>query len=131
MPSGIISLAFIGASILFILSISGLSQQETAQRGNRLGMWGMALAVFATLWLPEAGQYFWLVLLLAGGAIIGWQLATRVEMTQMPEMVAILNSFGGLAATFVGFVSYLETEAGPGSTIHIFEVFLGVFIAEK
>ena len=105
MPSGIISLAFIGASILFILSISGLSQQETAQRGNRLGMLGMAVAILATLSLPEAGQYFWLVLLLAGGALIGWQLATRVEMTQMPEMVAILNSFGGLAATFVGFVS--------------------------
>ena len=128
MPSGIISLAFIGASILFILSISGLSQQETAQRGNRLGMLGMAVAILATLSLPEAGQYFWLVLLLAGGALIGWQLATRVEMTQMPEMVAILNSFGGLAATFVGFVSYFETETGPGSTIHIFEVFLGVFI---
>ena len=128
MPSGIISLAFIGASILFILSISGLSQQETAQRGNRLGMLGMAVAILATLSLPEAGQYFWLVLLLAGGALIGWQLATRVEMTQMPEMVAILNSFGGLAATFVGFVSYFETETGPGSTIHIIEVFLGVFI---
>ena len=76
MPSGIISLAFIGASILFILSISGLSQQETAQRGNRLGMLGMAVAILATLSLPEAGQYFWLcsywpgVLSLVGS----WQL---------------------------------------------------------
>jgi NAD(P) transhydrogenase subunit beta len=128
MPSGIISLAFIGASILFVLSISGLSKQETAQYGNRLGMFGMALAIFATFWLPETGQYFWLILLLAVGTLIGWQLATRIEMTQMPEMVAILNSFGGLAATLVGFVSYLETEAGPGATIHIFEVFLGVFL---
>jgi NAD(P) transhydrogenase subunit beta len=76
MSSGIISLAFVGASILFILSISGLSRQETAQRGNRLGMLGMAVAILATLSLPEAGQYFWLVLLLAGGALIGWQLAT-------------------------------------------------------
>ena len=59
MPSGIISLAFIGASILFILSISGLSQQETAKRGNRLGMLGMAVAILATLSLPEAGQYLY------------------------------------------------------------------------
>ena len=92
MPLGIISLAFIGASILFILSISGLSQQETAQRGNRLGMLGMAVAILATLSLPEAGQYFWLVIIMAVVAINGCQLATRVEITQMPEMDDILNS---------------------------------------
>ena len=128
MPPGLISLAYIGASILFILSISGLSQQETARRGNRLGMLGMALAIFATLWIPEAGRYVWLIVLLGAGVAVGWYMATRVEMTQMPEMVAILNSFGGLAATFVGFASYLETTPGPGAAIHEFEVILGVLI---
>jgi NAD(P) transhydrogenase subunit beta len=129
MPQGLITLAYIGASILFILSIGGLSRQETAKRGNLLGMSGMGIALLATLLSPEVSGHVLLVILLAGGGIVGYQMATRVEMTQMPELVAILNSFGGLAAVFVGFASYLETgSADAGSATHAFEVFLGVLI---
>ncbi len=130
MPQGIITVSYIIASVLFILSIGGLSRQDTARRGNLLGVAGMSLAVLATLFLPESGNYFWLLLMLLAGSVLGWLAATRVEMTQMPEMVAILNSFGGLAAAMVGLASYLNSGAYTGAEliIHEVEIMLGVVI---
>lgn len=130
MSPGLITVSYIVASVLFILSIGGLSRQETARRGNLLGMIGMGLAVLATLFLPESGNYLLLLIVLLGGAFLGWKAATQVEMTQMPEMVAILNSFGGLAAALVGFASYLNAEGMTGAEliIHEVEILLGVII---
>ncbi|WP_066584947.1 Re/Si-specific NAD(P)(+) transhydrogenase subunit beta [Cellulomonas timonensis] len=120
------------AAVLFVLSLAGLSKPESARRGNVLGMVGMGLALFATVLLAaqnsERPVYVTLMLIalvfLIGATIGTWQ-ARKVEMTQMPEMIAMLHSFVGLAAVLVGFNSYL-TEAPD--TVHLVEVFLGVFI---
>jgi len=95
--------AYVVAGILFILSLGGLSGQESAKRAVWYGIAGMALAVFATIVGPGAGLWIVSLVLIAGGAAVGYQLATRVEMTQMPELVAIMHSLVGLAAVFVGF----------------------------
>ncbi|SLN19452.1 NAD(P)(+) transhydrogenase (Re/Si-specific) subunit beta [Pseudooctadecabacter jejudonensis] len=95
--------AYVVAGILFILSLGGLSGQESAKRAVWYGIAGMALAVFATLVGPGAGLWLLSLILIAGGAAVGYQLATKVEMTQMPELVAIMHSLVGLAAVFVGF----------------------------
>ena len=123
---------YLVAAVLFVLSLAGLSKPESARRGNVLGMVGMGLALFATVLLAaqnsERQVYVTLMLIalvfLIGAAIGTWQ-ARKVEMTQMPEMIAMLHSFVGLAAVLVGFNSYL-TEAPD--TVHLVEVFLGVFI---
>ncbi len=95
--------AYVVAAILFILSLGGLSGQESAKRAVWYGIAGMALAVLATLIGPGSGLWLASLVLIAGGAAVGYQLATRVEMTQMPELVAIMHSLVGLAAVFVGF----------------------------
>ena len=95
--------AYVVAAILFILSLGGLSGQESAKRAVWYGIAGMAIAVLATLVGPGSGLWFASLVLIAGGAAVGYQLATRVEMTQMPELVAIMHSLVGLAAVFVGF----------------------------
>ena len=95
--------AYVVAAILFILSLGGLSGQESAKRAVWYGIVGMGIAVLATLVGPGSGLGLLSVLLIAGGAAVGYQLATRVEMTQMPELVAIMHSMVGLAAVFVGF----------------------------
>ena len=95
--------AYVVAGILFILSLGGLSGQESAKRAVWYGIAGMALAVFATLVGPGSGLGVVSVLLIALGGMVGYQLATKVEMTQMPELVAIMHSLVGLAAVFVGF----------------------------
>ena len=95
--------AYVVAAVLFILSLGGLSGQESAKRAVWYGIAGMAIAVLATLFGPGAGLWFVSLVLIAGGAAVGYQLATRVEMTQMPELVAIMHSLVGLAAVFVGF----------------------------
>ena len=95
--------AYVVAGILFILSLGGLSGQESAKRAVWYGIVGMAIAVLATLFGPGSGLWFASLVLIAGGAAVGYQLATRVEMTQMPELVAIMHSLVGLAAVFVGF----------------------------
>ena len=95
--------AYVVAAILFILSLGGLSGQESAKRAVWYGIAGMAIAVLATLVGPGSGLWFASLVLIAGGAVVGYQLATRVEMTQMPELVAIMHSLVGLAAVFVGF----------------------------
>ncbi|MEO1677423.1 MAG: NAD(P)(+) transhydrogenase (Re/Si-specific) subunit beta [Pseudomonadota bacterium] len=95
--------AYVVAGILFILSLGGLSGQESAKRAVWYGIVGMAIAVLATLFGPGSGLWLASLVLIAGGAAVGYQLATRVEMTQMPELVAIMHSLVGLAAVFVGF----------------------------
>ncbi len=131
MSSGIVTAAYIVASILFILSLGGLSNQETARRGNLYGMLGMAIAIVATVASNQVNAYQTLIVLMLIGGAIGATVAARVEMTAMPQLVAMLHSFVGLAATFVGFATYIDhsiTLEGAEKTIHEVEIFLGVLI---
>lgn len=123
-------LAYILASALFILSLGGLSRQESAQRGNFLGMLGMSLALIATILRNDVTGYAVLIAAIAPGAILGWFLAGRVAMTEMPELVAILHSFVGLAAVCVGIANQLQRNSLSPSeaVIHELEIFLGIFI---
>ncbi|SIS99530.1 NAD(P) transhydrogenase subunit beta [Roseivivax lentus] len=103
MDFGFTTAAYVVAAVLFILSLGGLSGQESAKRAIWYGIVGMALAVVATLIGPGSGLWVVSIILVAMGGVIGWQLATRVQMTQMPELVAAMHSLVGLAAVFVGF----------------------------
>jgi len=126
-----ISAAYIAAAILFILSLSGLSNQETAKRGNWYGIIGMAIAVIATILNPAVTGYGWLIIAIVIGGAIGSRMAAKVEMTQMPELVAILHSFVGLAAVLVGFATYFDPTlhlVGTERTIHNVEIYLGILI---
>ncbi|PHM45330.1 NAD transhydrogenase subunit beta [Xenorhabdus mauleonii] len=131
MSNGVVIAAYIVAAILFIFSLAGLSRHESSKRGNIFGIVGMAIALIATILGPDAGKIGWIILAMVIGAVIGIRLAKKVEMTQMPELVAILHSFVGLAAVLVGFNSFIthDTFATPiMENIHLTEVFLGVFI---
>ena len=152
MDLGFTTAAYVVAAILFILSLGGLSGQESAKRAVWYGIVGMALAVFATLIGPGSGLWFFSIILIAGGGVIGYMLASRVEMTQMPELVAGMHALVGLAAVFVGFIADFEMgnvelakEAGTAKELTGFaaliakksavelsilrvELFLGVFI---
>ena len=131
MNDGMVTSAYIIAAILFILSLAGLSRQETARRGNRCGIAGMAIAVVATIFSDDVSNYGLLLVLGAVGAALGITLAKRVEMTGMPELVAILHSLVGLAAVLVGFATYLDPGShyvGTERTIHDVEIYLGVLI---
>ncbi|MEC4728779.1 Re/Si-specific NAD(P)(+) transhydrogenase subunit beta [Shewanella sp. D64] len=139
MSIGLLSAAYLVAAVLFIFSLAGLSKQETAQRGNILGIIGMVIAIVATLASTQIDGNSWIVTgAMAIGAAIGVRLALKVEMTEMPELVAILHSFVGMAAVLVGFSSTLDhgalMDAVTGhidpvaKTIHDVEVFLGIFI---
>jgi NAD(P) transhydrogenase subunit beta len=131
MAAGFITVSYIGAAILFILSLAGLSQQETARRGNIYGFIGMIIAIVVTIIGLRSGNYAVLFPAMIVGALAGVVVASRVEMTQMPQLVAMLHSFVGLAAVLVGFASYLDPGAhfeGTEKTIHEVEIFLGVFI---
>ncbi|WP_069300108.1 NAD(P)(+) transhydrogenase (Re/Si-specific) subunit beta [Neptunicoccus sediminis] len=108
MEFGFTTAAYVVAAVLFILSLGGLSGQESAKRAVWYGIAGMALAVFATLVGPGSGLWLLSLVLIAGGGVIGWQLANRVQMTQMPELVAAMHSLVGLAAVFVGFNAHIE-----------------------
>ncbi|MEM6729753.1 MAG: NAD(P)(+) transhydrogenase (Re/Si-specific) subunit beta [Pseudomonadota bacterium] len=111
MEFGFTIAAYAVAAVLFILSLGGLSGQESAKRAVWYGIVGMAIAVLATLIGPGAGLWVLSLILIAGGAAVGYQLATRVQMTQMPELVAIMHSLVGLAAVFVGFNADLMINA--------------------
>ncbi len=131
MTEGILTTAYMAASILFILALGGLSHQETSRRGNVYGIIGMAIALIATITGPQVTSYGTLAVCMLVGAVIGIYVASRVQMTQMPELVAILHSFVGLAAVLVGFGTYLDPEAhftGVEKTIHDIEIYLGVLI---
>ena len=124
---GIIQVSYIIATILFILALGGLSNQETARRGNWYGIIGMAIAVIATIMNKSVDAYGWLILATVIGGAIGARLAAKVEMTQMPELVAILHSFVGMAAVLVGFASFFDPTnnlVGAAATIHNVEVYL-------
>lgn len=108
MSQGLVTASYIVAAVLFIASLAGLSKQETAKYGNWFGITGMAIALIATIASPSVhGVIFILVAMVIGGAI-GARLALKVEMTQMPELVAVLHSFVGLAAVLVGYNSFIE-----------------------
>ncbi|KPQ07219.1 MAG: NAD(P) transhydrogenase beta subunit PntB [Rhodobacteraceae bacterium HLUCCA12] len=105
---GFVTASYIAASVLFILSLGGLSGQESAKRAVWYGIAGMAIAVFATIFGPGIGNYWLLVLMVAAGSVIGYMVAKRVEMTEMPQLVAALHSFVGLAAVFIGINAEIE-----------------------
>ncbi|WP_432697878.1 NAD(P)(+) transhydrogenase (Re/Si-specific) subunit beta [Marinobacterium sp. YM272] len=131
MNSGIITVAYIASSALFIMALGGLSHQESARRGNFYGMLGMGLAVLVTIvGMVTENQVFLIGGIVVGG-IIGWILAKRVEMTQMPELVAILHSLVGLAAVFVGWANALDHGVSLNSVeqaIHASETYIGILI---
>ena len=151
MSLGIVSAAYIAAAVLFILSLGGLSGQESAKRAVWYGIAGMAMAVAATVFSPDVANLGLIAAMVAVGAIIGWVVAKRVQMTEMPQLVAALHSFVGLAAVFIGFNADLELsrvlsldaagregligfarklaekDAVEQAILHV-EVFLGVFI---
>jgi NAD(P) transhydrogenase subunit beta len=108
MEYGFTTAAYVVSAVLFILSLGGLSGQESAKRAVWYGITGMALAVAATLIGPGSGLWYLSMIMIAGGGYIGYQLATKVQMTQMPELVAAMHSLVGLAAVFVGFIAHVE-----------------------
>jgi NAD(P) transhydrogenase subunit beta len=128
------TVSYIGATILFILSLGGLAHPESARRGNLFGMIGMALAVIATVFGPQvsAGGIPWIIIALVIGAAVGLYAAKKVQMTQMPELVALMHSLVGLAACLVGYASYVDTATvfptAAEKTIHEVEIYIGVFI---
>jgi NAD(P) transhydrogenase subunit beta len=133
MTQGLLTAAYLAASILFILALGGLSNQETARRGNVYGMVGMAIALAATIAGSQVTNYEVVAVCMLIGAVAGIIVASRVQMTAMPELVAILHSFVGLAAVLVGFASYLdptqhERFMGTELTIHEVEIYLGILI---
>ncbi len=145
MPETVVTVSYLIAGVLFILSLGGLSAQESARRGNLFGIAGMAIAIFATILGPGVTSYGVLVAMLAIGGAVGAALAARVQMTSMPQLVAILHSFVGAAAVLVGFAITLDPAAhlGAASTtagvppafsggtealIHRIETFVGIFV---
>ncbi len=131
MSQGLVTMSYIAASILFILSLGGLSNQETARCGNLFGMIGMAIAIFATVASDAVTSYTILIIALLIGGFIGTKAAFQVEMTQMPELVAIMHSLVGLAAVFVGYANFIDPTAslaGVEKTIHEVEIYVGILI---
>ncbi|MFA7520743.1 NAD(P)(+) transhydrogenase (Re/Si-specific) subunit beta, partial [Shewanella sp.] len=108
MSQGLVTAAYIIAAILFIFSLAGLSKQETAKHGNLFGILGMAIALLATIFNPDTNGIAWILIAMVIGGAIGIRLALKVEMTEMPELVAILHSFVGMAAVLVGFNSFID-----------------------
>ncbi len=130
MISGSLTASYILAAIFFILSLSGLSHPESSRRGNLYGIIGMIIAIVATVLSDEVSAYALLITLMVAGGAVGYLVATRVQMTEMPELVAILHSFVGLAAVLIGFASYLEGVPYKGIEliIHDVEIYLGILI---
>ena len=133
MSGNLATVSYIGATILFILSLGGLSNPETSRRGNLYGMIGMTIAVLATVFGPRvtAAGIPWIIGAMVAGGGIGLYAAKVVKMTQMPELVALMHSLVGLAACLVGFASYIDTSApltGAEKTIHELEIYVGILI---
>jgi NAD(P) transhydrogenase subunit beta len=135
MSATLLTASYLAATILFILSLGGLSNPETSRRGNLYGVIGMAIAVLATMAGPQVSKaaYPWIIGALAVGAAIGLYAARVVKMTQMPELVALMHSLVGLAAVLVGFANYIDPAASAGlkgaeKTIHEIEIYIGILI---
>ena len=133
MSQSLATVAYLGAAILFILSLGGLSNPETSRRGNLFGMLGMTLAILATVFGPSVTRegIAWIVAALVIGGGIGLYAAKTVKMTQMPELVALMHSLVGLAACLVGFASYVDTSIqleGAEKAIHEVEIYVGILI---
>ncbi len=131
MTQGLITVSYIASTILFILALGGLSNQETARRGNVYGMLGMAIAMVATIAGIVTANYAALIAALVLGGGIGIVLARRVQMTQMPELVAMLHSLVGAAAVLVGYASFMDPDShftGVEQTIHNVEIYIGILI---
>lgn len=131
MSNNLLTVAYVAASILFILSLGGLSNQETARRGNVYGIAGMVVAIGATALNAQVTGYGVLITSMLPAILIGAIIAARAAMTAMPQLVGLLNGFGGLAAVLVGYASYLHPDpslVGVEVAIHKLEVFVGVFI---
>ena len=131
LSSNIVTAVYIAASVLFILSLGGLSNQEKAKRAVWFGIVGMALAVFGTVFGPKVSGFIWIIPMIVIGSIIGTVVAQRVEMTGMPQLVAALHSFVGIAAVFIGINSHIDPPSnlfGAELIIHDIEIFIGVFI---
>jgi NAD(P) transhydrogenase subunit beta len=134
MTASLATVSYIGATILFILSLGGLSNPETARRGNVFGIVGMAIAVLATVLGPRVtpAGYAWIIGALVVGGSVGLLAAKKVQMTQMPELVALMHSLVGLAACLVGFASYVDTSTVFASeaekAIHEMEIYIGILI---
>ncbi len=131
MPETLVTIAYLFAGLLFIFSLGGLSAQESARRGNVFGMLGMLVAVLFTAFGPRVESYTVLTGALVIGGAIGALLAARVEMTSMPQLVAILHSFVGAAAVLVGLATALDHSQvldGVERTIHEVEIFVGIFV---
>ncbi len=135
MSSSLVTVAYIGAIILFILSLGGLSHPETSRRGNLYGIIGMTIAVLATVFGPQvtAKGYAWIIGAMVVGGSVGLYAARTVKMTQMPELVALMHSLVGLAAAMVGFATYIDPGAtgnlqGAEKVIHEIEIYLGILI---
>ncbi|MGL4638264.1 MAG: Re/Si-specific NAD(P)(+) transhydrogenase subunit beta, partial [Shewanella sp.] len=117
MSQGLVTAAYIVAAILFIFSLAGLSKQETAKHGNIFGITGMAIALLATIFNPDTSGVAWILVAMVIGGAIGVRLALKVEMTEMPELVAVLHSFVGMAAVLVGFNSFIDLHPEQVSQI--------------
>jgi NAD(P) transhydrogenase subunit beta len=134
MSASLATVSYIGATILFILSLGGLSNQSTALRGNLYGMIGMTIAVLATVFGPKVSgfaSYAWIIGAMVVGGGIGLYAARTVQMTQMPELVALMHSMVGLAAMLVGFATYIDTSIpleGAEKAIHEMEIYIGILI---
>jgi NAD(P) transhydrogenase subunit beta len=135
MSATLATVSYLGAIILFILSLGGLSNPETSRRGNFFGMIGMTIAVLATLFGPQVSSagYGWIGAAMLVGATVGLYAARVVKMTQMPELVALMHSLVGLAAVLVGYANYIDPAAtshfqGVERTIHELEIYIGILI---
>jgi len=135
MSATLVTASYVGATILFILSLGGLSHPESSRRGNIYGIIGMVIAVLATVFGPHvtASGYPWIIGAMVVGATVGLYAARIVRMTQMPELVALMHSLVGIAAVLVGFANYIDPAAagayvGTEKTIHELEIYIGVLI---
>lgn len=119
MSQGLVTAAYIIAAVLFIFSLAGLSKQETAKHGNLFGITGMAIALLATIFNPDTSGVAWIIVAMVIGGAIGVRLALKVEMTEMPELVAVLHSFVGMAAVLVGFNSFIDLHPEQVSQVAV------------
>ena len=131
MSPSLITVSYLGAAALFILALGGLKTNDTARRGNMFGIVGMIIAVLVTIAAFVSNKLEILIVIMVAGGALGFILSRRVQMTQMPELVAMLHSLVGLAAVLIGFANFMDTSlqfTGVDKTIHEIEVYIGIAI---